>query len=113
MLTKDRLSLLAIVEAIEKIQAYTVDITTADDFHHDPLRFDASMMNFVIIGEMIDRLSEGLKDQSPEIEWAKIKSFRNLVAHDYLGIDAEEVWQIIQNHLLPFQKQVVTLLKVQ
>jgi hypothetical protein len=40
-----------------------------------------------------------LKNKYFEVDWNKIKDFRNLVAHDYLGIDAEEVWQIIYNHL--------------
>ncbi len=53
------------------------------------------MMNFVVIGEMINKLSDEFKNTHPEIEWIKIKGFRNVVAHDYFGIDAEEVWQII------------------
>jgi uncharacterized protein with HEPN domain len=51
-------------------------------------------MNFIVIGEMSERLSSELKEQYPEVNWQKIKDFRNLVARDYLGIDAEEVWQI-------------------
>ena len=40
-----------------------------------------------------------LKEQNLQIEWIRIKGFRNLVAHDYFGVDAEEVWQIILNDL--------------
>jgi uncharacterized protein with HEPN domain len=47
---------------------------------------------FFVIGEMVDKLSEEIKRKHPEIEWIKIKGFRNIVAHDYFGIDAEEVW---------------------
>jgi uncharacterized protein with HEPN domain len=50
------------------------------------------LTNFVIIGEMVIRLSEDFKNQYPEIEWHKIKGLRNIAAHDYFGIDAEEVW---------------------
>jgi len=57
------------------------------------------MMNFVVIGEMVDKISDELKSNHPEIEWIKIKGFRNIVAHDYFGIDAEEVWQIIKNKI--------------
>ena len=53
------------------------------------------MMNFVVIGEMVDKLSEDFKNDNSEVEWIKIKGFRNIVAHDYFGIDAKEVWQII------------------
>jgi uncharacterized protein with HEPN domain len=48
---------------------------------------------------MIDKISDEFKKKHPEIEWLKIKGFRNIVAHDYFGIDAEEVWQIIKNKI--------------
>ena len=68
------------------------------------------MMNFVVIGEMISKISEDLQNLHPEIDWNKIKGFRNLVAHDYFGIDAEEVWQIINNDLPVLQKQATAIL---
>jgi uncharacterized protein with HEPN domain len=61
------------------------------------------MMNFVVIGEMVAKLSEDFKSQHPEIEWGKMKGLRNIAAHNYFGIDAEEVWQII-NHNIPALK---------
>lgn len=42
----------------------------------------------------------------------KIKDFRNLIAHDYLGINAEEVWQIISKYLLPLKTQIQKLIKL-
>jgi uncharacterized protein with HEPN domain len=57
------------------------------------------MMNFVVIGEMVNKLSDDFKIVHPELEWNKIKGFRNIVAHDYFGIDAEEVWQIVSNKI--------------
>lgn len=54
------------------------------------------MMNFVVIGEMVDKISDEFKKSLSNIEWIKIKGFRNIVAHDYFGIDAEEVLQIIK-----------------
>lgn len=64
------------------------------------------MMNFIVIGEMVERISEKLKDANPQIVWNRIKGFRNLVAHDYFGIDAEEVWQIIKNDLPKLKQQI-------
>jgi len=57
-------------------------------------------MNFIIIGEMVTKVSEEFKNTYIKIDWKRIKDFRNFVAHDYFGIDAEEVWQIITNDLL-------------
>ena len=84
------------LESIDKILKYSKNYANADDFNKDSLAFDATMMNFIIIGEMVEKLSEKfLQDTSAEIDWFKIKGFRNIIAHNYFGIDAEEVWQII------------------
>lgn len=99
MLTKDQYFIESIIEAIDRIIEYTAKIKSADDFNNDYRNFDATMMNFVVIGEMVDKISDELKSKHPEIEWIKIKGFRNIVAHDYFGIDAEEVWQIIKNKI--------------
>ncbi len=108
---KDKYNLKAILEAIEKIENFVSDFKDADEFYNSVKDFDAIMMNFVVIGEMTMRLSDELKDASKNIDWLKIKSFRNIIAHDYFGIDAEEVWQIIKNDLPKFKKQVIDLLK--
>lgn len=99
MLTKDQLCIQFISESIDRIFEYTSEFENADDFNEDYRNFDATMMNFVVIGEMIDKLSNDFKMKNHFIDWQKIKGFRNIIAHDYFGIDAEEVWQIIKNRI--------------
>ena len=110
MLTKDQRCLESIIEAIDRIIEYTSEIKSVDDFNNDYRNFDATMMNFVVIGEMVDKLSDEFKKKHSEIEWIKIKGFRNLVAHDYFGIDAEEVWQIIKNKIPALKSDIKLLL---
>jgi len=110
MLTKDQHCLESILEAIDRIIEYTSGINTADDFDKDYRNFDATMMNFVVIGEMIDRISDEFKKKHPEIEWIKIKGFGNIVAHDYFGIDADEVWQIIKTKIPTLKSDIKLLL---
>jgi len=110
MLSKDQHCLEAIVEAIDRIIEYTSDFKSADDFNNDHLIFDATMMNFVVIGEMVDKLSKTFKKHNSQVEWIKIKGFRNIVAHDYFGIDAEEVWQIIRNRIPALKTDISKLL---
>ena len=93
-----RFSLMALLEAIEKIETYCADFQDGDDFYHDPKSFDATMMQFVVIGEMIQRMDDDYKKRHQNIPWQKIKDFRNIIAHDYFGIDADEVWSIIHHH---------------
>jgi uncharacterized protein with HEPN domain len=96
MQTKDQHCLEAIIEATDKILEYTSGFNSADEFDNDHLIFDATMMNFVVIGEMVEKLSEGFKKENSKVEWGKIKGFRNIVAHDYFGIDAEVYWAVGQ-----------------
>jgi len=110
MLTKDHHCLESIIEASDRIIEYTSGINSADDFNNDYRNFDATMMNFVVIGEMVGKLSESFKKKHDKIEWIKIKGFRNIVAHDYFGIDAEEVWQIIKNMIPKLKKNIQELL---
>jgi uncharacterized protein with HEPN domain len=99
MSEKDKGNLLAIIDASEKILKFAEDILDADAFFQDEKTFDAVLMNFVVIGESVNRLSDELITSNPRVNWRQIKGFRNIIAHDYFGVDAEEVWQIIQNYI--------------
>jgi uncharacterized protein with HEPN domain len=110
MLTKDHLCLESILEATDRIIEYTSGFDSADNFNNDYRNFDATMMNFVVIGEMVNKLSTDFKRDHNNIEWIKIKGFRNIVAHDYFGIDAEEVWQIIKNKIPDLKSEIQKLI---
>jgi uncharacterized protein with HEPN domain len=104
--TKDYHLLELILEAIDKIEEYTSVYKSVEQFNSDNRGFDATMMNFIIIGEMVGKLSDAFVKNYPDVEWQKIKGFRNIVAHNYFGIDAEEVWQIV-NHKIPLLKSEI------
>jgi len=48
----------------------------------------------------------------PEINWFKIRGFRNIIAHNYFGIDAEEVWQIINESIIGLEKNIKQLIDI-
>jgi uncharacterized protein with HEPN domain len=110
MQTKDQLCLESILESANRIIEYSSGFDSADDFNNDYRNFDATMMNFVVIGEMVDKLSDNFKRDHTSIEWIKIKGFRNIVAHDYFGIDAEEVWQIIKDKIPRLKSEIQKLI---
>jgi uncharacterized protein with HEPN domain len=56
------------MEAIDRIIEYTSGIKSADEFNNDYRNFDTTMMNFVVIGEMVDKLSNDFKTRYPKIE---------------------------------------------
>lgn len=87
-----------ICESIEKIKIYTFELTY-QQFIDDSKTIDAVIRNFEIIGEAANRLPEEIKDKFPEINWFRLRGFRNRIVHDYMGIDYEIVWTIIKNDL--------------
>jgi uncharacterized protein with HEPN domain len=99
MSNKDADCFANILESIQKIEEYVVSFNNADELNSDTKSFDAVLMNFIVIGEMAAKLSDEFRISNSEIEWWKIKGLRNIVAHDYFGVDAEEIWQIIKNWL--------------
>jgi uncharacterized protein with HEPN domain len=99
MLKKDEAIILLMLEAISKIIRFTSDLKDASEFERDVESFDATIMNFIVLGEAVAKLSESFKDDHSYIDWRKIYAFRNILAHDYFGIYPAEVWEIIQNHL--------------
>ena len=106
MSDKDRPNLLAMLDAISQIESYTGQTSDADDFFKNRIVFDATLMNFVVLGEVSDRISDEAKSWRPNVLWKKIKGFRNLIAHEYLGIDAEAVWQIVQEEIPPLRDSI-------
>jgi uncharacterized protein with HEPN domain len=99
MYSKDDLLCFNIIESVNKIIEISNRFATLEDFKKDFVPYDAVMMNFIIIGEMVVKLSEDFKDKNSQIDWYKIQGFRNIVVHDYFGIDDKVVWQLIHTKL--------------
>lgn len=99
MSEKDEANLMAMKDAAEKILRYSEGFHNADEFYDDSKSFDATLMNFLVIGETSAKLSAAVTSSNPKVTWAKIKGLRNIVAHDYFGVDAEEIWEIIKKHI--------------
>lgn len=68
--------------------------------------YDAVIRNFEIIGEASNRLSDEFKNKHSTIDWFRIIGFRNRIVHDYMGIDYQIVWNIIQNDLEKLTNQI-------
>ncbi len=104
----DRLYLLHIQECISKIEEYTQ--AGEADFFKDPKTQDAVIRNLQILSESSQRLSADLKEGHPEVSWRKIAGFRNVLVHNYLGINLRTVWEIVKRDLPELKQQVSTML---
>jgi len=87
-----------IVESCHKIMDYTKDISF-EEFVADSKTVDAVVRNFEIIGEAANRLPDEFKDLHQNIDWYRIRGFRNRIVHDYIGIDYSIIWQIKETYL--------------
>jgi len=101
----DKLLLEDILEAIDSILEYTSDISI-ERFLADKKTKDAVVRNFEIIGEAVNKLSKGIKESNQHIDWAGLVGFRNVIVHDYFGIDYDVVWNIKTNHLPKLIKDI-------
>jgi uncharacterized protein with HEPN domain len=60
---------------------------------------DAIIRNFEIVGEATKHLSPELRQSHPEIQWRGLAGIRDVLVHNYIGVDLDEIWNIIENEL--------------
>ena len=82
----------------EKVVGYTEGMAQVD-FIADNRTYDAVLRNLELIGEAATHVPVAVRESNPQIEWRSIIGVRNRVAHGYLGIDDDVVWDIIQNNI--------------
>jgi uncharacterized protein with HEPN domain len=105
----DRLYLIHIGECLHWIEEFTKEGRKA--FLSDRKTQDAVLRNLHTLTESTQHLSETLKSRHPEVDWHGIAGFRNVVVHDYLGIDLERTWTIIEKDLPLLIKVVQVMLQ--
>jgi uncharacterized protein with HEPN domain len=93
----DRLYLIHIWECIQRIESYSIEGKSA--FMASIMMQDAIIRNFEIIGEATKHLSMDMRQSNPEIQWRELAGFRDVLIHNYMGVDLVEVWNIIENEL--------------
>jgi uncharacterized protein with HEPN domain len=98
-----------IIGSANKILIYT-DGLSYEQFLADDRTIDAVIRNFEIIGEAANRLPEEIRDQYANIDWHRIRGFRNRIVHDYMGIDYKIVWLIKENFLPTLINEIRSLL---
>jgi uncharacterized protein with HEPN domain len=100
----DRLYLVHIQECIARIELYTAEGKAA--FLADTKTQDAVLRNLHTLAESTRRVSEALKASRPDVDWRAIVAFRNIVVHDYLGVDLNQIWDIVRNDLPGLKRAV-------
>ncbi len=87
-----------ILDSVNELQEFTKN-KTCNDFLNDRLLQLASVRLLEIIGEAANKLSEDYKSKYPAINWKSIVGFRNIIVHEYFGLDYMVIWDIITNEI--------------
>ena len=93
----DRLRLLDAIEQIELIASFSA--RGRDAFFNDLMVQSAVLHRLALLGEACQGVSPELRAKFPEVPWPQIVGFRNVVIHEYFGIDLELVWEIVAEHI--------------
>ncbi|MDB9474816.1 DUF86 domain-containing protein [Dolichospermum circinale] len=100
----ERLYLSNIQECIERIEEYTKG--GKEEFMQTKMIQDAVIRNFEIIGEATKRLSPELRSKYSDVPWQQMAGLRDVLIHDYLKVNLNLVWQIIEQNLSDLKRQV-------
>ncbi len=95
-----------IIEAINKIERYTSGIDFAS-WQNDEKTVDAVIRNLEVIGEASSHLPVEIQEQYEDVPWGMMKGIRNVLVHEYFGIDLEIVWKTVKDDLPILKKRLL------
>jgi uncharacterized protein with HEPN domain len=105
----DKVRLQHIREAIRKIEDF-ISLVDEASFKENELVQSAVERQLEIIGEAANYLTEEFKDKYPEMEWNKLRGFRNIIVHEYFGVSTQIVWFSVQRRIPQLKEIVIKIL---
>jgi len=98
-----------IINSIGKIERYCHGLSKAS-FASNELVQDAAIRNLEIIGEAVKKVPDEIKSKKTMIAWKKIAGLRDVLIHDYFGININIIWDVIENKLPELKAAVLEML---
>ncbi len=99
-----------ILEAIDKIHRYTQDMDYSE-WQQDEKTVDAVIRNLEIIGEAASHMPVEIEELHSNVPWKEMRGIRNVLVHEYFGVDLEVVWRTIQEDLLLVKERLEGIVK--
>lgn len=95
-------------DCIIKIEEY-IDEVTFDDFKNNEMMVDAVIRKLEVIGEAAAHIPDEIKEQYPDIPWRTMKGIRNILIHEYFGVDNQIIWETVQKDLPDLKDKIIAL----
>jgi len=84
---------------------------TKEEFKKDDRTIDAVLRNIEIIGEAANKLSKKIYKENESVPWGRMIGLRNIVIHEYFGVDLNIIWQVITVNLPETKPKIEEILK--
>ena len=104
----DRVYFEYILLCIEKIEDYTKMEKSL--YMRSTMVQDAVVRNLQVLAESTQQISDSVKKNYPDTEWQAISGFRNILVHDYLGLDLKLIWSVVEKRLPPLRLEIEKML---
>lgn len=104
-----RLFLKDIHESSLRVVEY-VGAMSKDEFFDDSKSVDAVMRNLAIIGEAAKKIPADVRRRYPSVEWKKMAGLRDIVVHDYFGIDEDIIWDVVTVRIPALKRQISSII---
>jgi uncharacterized protein with HEPN domain len=98
-----------ILQAMNRVEEYVRGFSY-DDFLDDGKTVDAVIRNLLVVGEAAGKVPKAVRTRHPEIPWSNMTGMRNILVHDYFGIDLTIVWRIVTKNLPATKPLIASLL---
>jgi uncharacterized protein with HEPN domain len=97
------------LQAVDRILRYSAELSF-EAFSADEKTLDAIVRNLEILGEAARQVPDSIRQAYPTVDWAKISGLREVLIHQYFGIDVVIIWDIVQNKIPDLQRRISEIL---